>query len=137
MKTCKTCKVRKPREAFYNHPTMKDRKLPNCNVCHNAETRKYQLMRKYGLTVEQWYEIWNAQGQQCKVCGRTTNEETPHQNAREFCVDHTHNSEPFIVRGILCINCNLALGHAKDNPEILRKMADYLETGEPTDITSA
>jgi hypothetical protein len=39
--------------------------------------------------------------------------------------DHCHLSGTF--RGWICLNCNCALGHAKDNPELLRKMADYLE----------
>jgi hypothetical protein len=33
------------------------------------------------------------------------------------------------VRGVLCGPCNLALGHVKDDPERLRRMAEYLERG--------
>jgi hypothetical protein len=31
------------------------------------------------------------------------------------------------IRGLLCVNCNLALGQLKDDPALLRKAADYLE----------
>ena len=136
MKTCKTCKVRKPREAFYNHPYTKDKKLPNCNDCHNDETRFLRIKNKYGLTVEGWYAIWCKQDKQCKICGKTSIINRPNEVPSDFAVDHKHGSDPIHIRGILCRNCNTALGHAKESPEILRKMANYLEIGEPTDIAA-
>jgi hypothetical protein len=39
--------------------------------------------------------------------------------------DHCHLSGKF--RGWLCDRCNKTLGHVKDSPELLRKLADYLE----------
>jgi len=39
--------------------------------------------------------------------------------------DHHHGSDAF--RGWLCLSCNVALGHVKDDPELLRKLAEYLE----------
>jgi len=41
-------------------------------------------------------------------------------------VDHVHDNTQR-VRGLLCNHCNLAIGHARDNPEILRALADYVE----------
>jgi hypothetical protein len=40
-------------------------------------------------------------------------------------LDHCHKTGDF--RGWLCHGCNSALGHAKDNPQLLRTLADYLE----------
>lgn len=40
-------------------------------------------------------------------------------------VDHCHVSG--MVRGILCSNCNWALGLMKENPESIRKLAVYIE----------
>ena len=54
----------------------------------------------------------------CDVC------EQPNLNGRALSFDHCHISGNF--RGWLCDNCNKALGFAKDDPEILDKLAAYL-----------
>jgi len=41
-------------------------------------------------------------------------------------VDHVHDNTKR-VRGVLCNSCNLTIGHARENPEILRSLADYIE----------
>jgi hypothetical protein len=57
----------------------------------------------------------------------------PRPNTCEICsepgrisFDHCHNSGKF--RGWLCVRCNLILGHAKDNPVLLEKLAVYVRT---------
>ena len=52
----------------------------------------------------------------CEVCGR---------NDRRIEFDHCHQRGVF--RGWLCRNCNSALGHVNDNPNILRMLIAYLE----------
>jgi len=52
----------------------------------------------------------------CEVCGLPS---------KRICFDHCHKTGRF--RGWLCTGCNTALGMAKDNPETLRKLANYLE----------
>ena len=39
-------------------------------------------------------------------------------------MDHDHSTGK--VRGILCYNCNTAIGHAMDSPERLTSLATYL-----------
>lgn len=51
----------------------------------------------------------------CELCGRTG----------RIVWDHNHDTGKF--RGWLCYPCNSILGLVKDDPEVLRKMADYLE----------
>jgi hypothetical protein len=59
----------------------------------------------------------------CAVCGSMEN----------LCVDHDHACCPGkyscgkCVRGILCRSCNQAEGFLKSNPDLARKLADYLE----------
>lgn len=39
--------------------------------------------------------------------------------------DHDHSTGH--MRGVLCRGCNLALGHALDDPAVLRRLAAYAE----------
>ena len=43
-------------------------------------------------------------------------------------VDHCHKTGA--VRGVLCFNCNAALGHVNDSQERLQKLKDYLAVKE-------
>ena len=86
-----------------------------------ASLRKHDLKRHYSLTPEQVKNIFTSQGYRCGACGSTScGRRTGH-----WCIDHDHKTGR--VRGILCNGCNMALGHAKDNPATLRLLADYLE----------
>lgn len=46
--------------------------------------------------------------------------------------DHDHSCCVYgcidCFRGFLCASCNHALGYAKDTPEVLRRLANYLES---------
>lgn len=59
-----------------------------------------------------------AQHSVCAICGSSDWGRKGPQ------VDHCHNSGK--VRGILCVNCNTILGHAHDDPKLLRRAAKYL-----------
>lgn len=69
-------------------------------------------------------EMLSSQGGVCKICGRP---DTGRINTRRLFVDHCHKTGR--VRGILCYKCNTLIGHAQDDPERLRKAAEYLEKG--------
>lgn len=77
--------------------------------------------KKYDLSVEDAREIWNTNT--CVICGDVT---PANKKPHEFLgFDHSHQTGKY--RGLLCRQCNWMLGHAKDDPLILRKGADYLE----------
>jgi hypothetical protein len=87
-----------------------------------SSRRKYL----YGLTPEQYENMIINQGFKCAICGI---HETAIKGKRRLCIDHCHTTGK--VRGLLCPNCNLMLGTARDNPDYLREGAKYLETGGP------
>lgn len=58
----------------------------------------------------------------CEACGK---EQT---RSGEMHVDHCHKTGA--VRGVLCFNCNAALGHVNDSQERLQKLKDYLAVKE-------
>lgn len=82
--------------------------------------RKRQLKDMYGLSIEQFEAMYQAQDGRCAACADPLFDE-PHGRH----VDHCHATGK--VRGILCGGCNIALGHAKDDTERLKALIRYLE----------
>lgn len=78
------------------------------------------LVAKYGLSLDQ-FESMLEQQPLCAICGNKFDDSNP---AR---VDHCHATER--VRGLLCHNCNVGLGHFMDDSAILRLAIKYLEEG--------
>ena len=83
---------------------------------HIARVTAAKLKKKYGITKEQWDEMFIDQDGLCWICGV---EMKPPQ------VDHDHGTKE--VRGLLCKQCNHGLGMFKDNVASLRKAIEYLE----------
>lgn len=54
----------------------------------------------------------------CEACGKKG------ERAGEMHVDHCHDTGA--VRGVLCFNCNAALGHVNDSIERLQSLIRYL-----------
>lgn len=77
------------------------------------------LLRTYGLTPEDKLSLLEAQDFKCAICNDLLVE------SRRTHVDHNHVTGK--NRKILCQSCNHGLGNFKDNPEVLRKAAQYIE----------
>lgn len=101
-----------------------------CTKCVRERSRKWRtdnphrnrnnmLMRKYGITVEQFDVLFEAQGERCAICYGTVPGGTGH-----WPVDHDHETGK--VRGVLCSNCNVSLGGFKDDPAVVDRAAAYL-----------
>lgn len=80
-----------------------------------AAQRMHWVRRTYG-PVGVALEERRVAGDPCDVCGEVT---------PAMSLDHCHVSG--VVRGLLCRNCNWALGKVQDDPVILRALADYVE----------
>ena len=76
-------------------------------------------LRRYKLTPEAWDDMFNAQGRCCAACGSTEP-----KSKTGWHTDHCHSTE--VVRGILCMSCNIILGKADDNTETLSNLITYL-----------
>jgi hypothetical protein len=88
-----------------------------------STSRKYHLMSKYGITEEQYAELLGKQGGVCGVCSKS-----PEDEGVNLAVDHNHKTGE--VRGCLCRYCNHRLIGRHTDPDLLRRMADYLEKGK-------
>jgi hypothetical protein len=87
-----------------------------------AKEKNTHLMLKYDITFEIYCSLLEFQKYRCAICGsKTTNAKTK----KYLSVDHNHKEN--IVRGLLCFNCNLLVGFAKDNPQILKAALNYLK----------
>lgn len=129
-KRCPTCGEHKPHEAFYRNRSASDGLQTYCKPCHkgwvarhpeNRNPHKRRLWR-YGLTVEQFDAMVSAQGGRCAGCLMLL------LPGRGQHIDHCHASGR--VRGVLCRNCNHALGQVRDSQATLRRLAEYLEVWE-------
>lgn len=83
----------------------------------------YGLKLRYGLTVEQYNEMLEKQNGRCGICSIHKNDLT-NQLGGHLYVDHDHLTGK--VRGLLCRNCNLAIGYFEDKSECLKKAILYL-----------
>ena len=93
------------------------------------KVRDMKYKRNYKITLEQYEEIYRKQGGVCAVCfERETMKYLG--KVRELCVDHDHNTGK--VRGLLCSNCNRALGLLQDSLLVCHSLMDYLITNGKT-----
>lgn len=88
---------------------------------HRKRVRERNIKKWYGLTLKDWDDIFVLQGGKCAIC----QSDHPGNRRGGWSGDHDHKTGKF--RGILCNVCNVMLGHAKDDPEILQNAIDYLK----------
>jgi hypothetical protein len=94
-------------------------------------TRKRQLygnhlMRRYGITIEDYDRLVKLQENKCAICGG----EFQKMGWNRPCVDHCHRTNK--VRGILCRRCNISLHYIEDF-KFLEAAQDYLRVNETKD----
>lgn len=91
------------------------------------EERKRRMLRdKFGITLEEYNAMRDAQGGVCAICHHPeTVVDRRSGKVRDLAVDHNHETGE--IRGLLCGRCNSALGHIGDDPELLLEAAMYLE----------
>jgi hypothetical protein len=110
-KRCTKCGETKSVDLFNRHS---GRISAACKACWRIINRSQRL----GITFEEAKALGEVKS--CAICGHDGGERSLH-------VDHCHDTGK--VRGVLCHNCNTVLTQ-RNTPEILRRMADYLE-GKP------
>ena len=113
-KECKTCK-----QVFT--PTNP------CNTYCSPQCRgkNSYYKRQYGITDADLVKMKEEQENKCFLCASAGFLMDKNKHVEKLAVDHCHDTGK--VRKLLCHNCNRALGLFKDNPELLRKAADYVE----------
>lgn len=136
MKLCKKCQILKPLTEFSqkNATGRKPSLQPRCKTCSAQATKEWHqknlqtkrdryLQNTYGISENEYLGMLLAQHNSCKICNKEFSDTWgPDSPVVDHCHTHGH------VRGILCNECNRGLGYFRDNPEALRKAAEYLES---------
>jgi hypothetical protein len=93
-----------------------------------AGYKRHRMKKLYGMTMEQFHEMVKRQGGKCANprCTVVFPEDFVNRRFEGIHVDHSHTTGA--VRAILCRKCNVALGHAEDNIDLLRGLIEYLES---------
>lgn len=108
LRRCSTCKESKPFSAFNLQSDKVDGMQARCRIC--------DLSAKLGVPSEHYGDAV-AKHRSCQICGSTN----------RLCVDHDHGANRNnAVRGVLCRDCNKALGRLGDSLTVVRAALDYV-----------
>lgn len=144
-KCCSRCQATKASESFHNRADQKDGLAPQCKDCSNArrkawreanpERNRYRiqawrdnnpdaikdhdLRKNYGIGLAEYRRLFAKQNECCAICDR-------HQSEfqKALAVDHDHETGK--VRGLLCGDCNIAIGLLQDSVAKVLAAASYL-----------
>jgi len=107
-------------KSYYKHHEKNRTQKKTYYYKHKDRDRELKLKRKFNLSLDEYDKMFQEQDGCCAICGI-------HQSElkKALCVDHNHKTEK--IRGLLCSNCNLAIGILKHNTGILHNAILYLE----------
>ena len=138
VKTCTDCGEAKQLSAFRSRGGKQSHLYKShCNTClykrHKnwAELNQHRVSEyrekdpwtlakrcaRRGITPEQLVDRYERQEGCCAIC-------KTHTKLIDSAIDHNHKTGEF--RGVLCKQCNRALGMFRDSPTILRSALEYL-----------
>jgi hypothetical protein len=133
-KCCSRCKERKPLTEFYARASASDGLHSWCKRCFlqgrqerkaanpdraAAWDRRAKYKWRYGITVEDYDAMFEAQNGLCAICGLP-----PRTPQARLHVDHCRDTER--VRGLLCQPCNTAIGLLRHSTAYLSVALQYL-----------
>ena len=117
-KICTICNTKKSLDEFFRYPSNHYHSC--CKICSKEKSQKYHKdtyrYAKYGITKEQFDELFKSQDGKCPICTI--------ELKKEIHIDHDHLTGQ--VRGVLCGKCNKGLGQFNDNIESLTNAIKYL-----------
>jgi hypothetical protein len=133
-RVCKQCKAEQHRQWRAKDPEhvkewhreynqMPERKAAHTNrqrhyYYKDPQGRRARAMREKGLSVDEYDAMLARQNGVCAICG------TVCKSGRALAVDHDHITGE--VRGLLCMNCNRAIGWLNDDPDLIMRAAEYV-----------
>ena len=116
-KKCTKCGIVKPITDFYFRTDSKTYRR-ECKECHKWT----QTTRKFGLDTLTFEKLLHKQQGRCAIC----NNELNSSRYSRLSIDHNHTTGN--IRGLLCTNCNTALGLLKENISVFERAIAYLKS---------
>lgn len=121
---CEKCGFVKVYAQNRDRPTCSIRvREANKNRYRPEKMRDQRLRWKYGISNDDYLLMLKIQDGRCLICERS---------GLKLVVDHDHSTGE--VRGLLCSNCNTALGLFADSTWRMAKGIDYLTARKATEI---
>lgn len=135
-KRCRSCVLKFDRRAEHRVLT---KKCPSCEEvfmprtarqvycsshCGEEGRVKNYYLRTYGLEREEVETLLRNCDYKCQICGGEGFIMNGSRHKAKLVVDHDHKTGK--VRGMLCHNCNRALGLLADSVENMQRAIDYL-----------
>lgn len=151
-KLCSKCKIQKDESCFGIKPALYDGLNLWCKTCANKASIKYRAnltpekkakirfhqreyknsikgklrgrdwayKRKFGITLDQYNAMFQKQNGNCLIC-------EVNQSILKYKLHIDHNHKTNKVRGLLCAECNRALGLMKDDLNIIMRAFNYIK----------
>ena len=119
-KSCSRCGEVKSIELFSRDKTTSDGRKSFCKECAIPKQADYDLRRLYGITIDDYNRMHEAQNGLCGICQRPA---LP-LNGKKAAVDHDH--ETGAVRELLCGSCNMGIGQFDEDADRLEAAAAYI-----------
>lgn len=118
---CIDCNRELPLSSFSKTTKTASGYYSRCKICHSCRTRN--------ITYQDYETLLEEQGGTCATCGGSFDKARRTGEDREYVattrrIDHCHDTGA--VRGLLCHNCNCALGFAGDSVETITAGINYL-----------
>lgn len=122
-KQCSTCRAWKPVDQFY--ATKKGNSDGLMSICSRCD-RSARLLRQYGVDAD-WYDAKLVeQDGGCAICERSPGVTALHIDHDHSCCPTRKKSCGKCLRGLLCEDCNRAIGMLNDSPRLLVNAMSYL-----------
>lgn len=125
VKTCSKCDLLLPHNQFHRDRTSRSGLKSQCKKCRKQTQTRDKYARAeatYKLPTRVYKEMEIKSGSKCAIC----------RNKRKLVVDHCHTN--LHVRGLLCSNCNTAIGLLKENIFTILRTIPYLLSKTPSFI---
>jgi len=107
---CNSCRRSNSQKRYKENPAVRKR------MKHTAKA--WRAKKTYGISLERYEELVNHKDSVCKICNKNQSNSTLN-------LDHCHITGR--IRGVLCWDCNTALGKFKDDINLLTQAIKYLQ----------